>query len=165
MSRSEQRGPLLDGTFDVLELAVPDLEAAGHQRTGAWTTMPTARSARAITNARMTVRPAAMRSGSFIGFARSRSNTHAESSPRGAAGDGDHASGNSAHAVGRSSASRARLDAHAAFDHTAEGDSRIDITERSIRGDIDRSGQSGSRCNNGRFGPRRPPAGRGGSSP
>src|SRR5215472_4033629 len=85
MSRSEQRGPLLDGTFDVLELAVPELEAAGHQRTGAWTTMPTARSARAITNARMTVRPAAMRSGSFIGFARSRSNTHAESSPRGTA--------------------------------------------------------------------------------
>src|SRR5437867_2794890 len=78
MSRREQRGPLLDGTFDVLQLPVSDLEAAGHQRNGPSRMMPAARRARAMTSARIMVIPAAMRSGSFIGFTRSPSNTHAE---------------------------------------------------------------------------------------
>src|SRR5437899_12508198 len=34
MSRRKQRGPLLNGALDVLELPVPDLEAGGHQRKG-----------------------------------------------------------------------------------------------------------------------------------
>src|SRR6266581_1947644 len=54
MSRRKQRGPLLKGALDVLELPVPDLEAGGQQRKGA--------------------------SKSFIGFTRSPSNTHAEPS-------------------------------------------------------------------------------------
>src|SRR5207247_1325142 len=34
MSRRKQRGPLLKGALDVLELPVPDLEAGGQQRKG-----------------------------------------------------------------------------------------------------------------------------------
>src|SRR6266567_8664886 len=105
MSRRKQRGPLLNGALDVLELPVPDLEAGGHQRKGG---LQVFHRLHAITeqHACRTVEH---------GWDRAR--LERPMSRR-----------------SRSAAHRAStfwwVTVSAGFDHTCEGDSRFDITQR-----------------------------------
>jgi len=110
MSRRKQRGPLLHGALDVLELPVPDLEAGGHQRKGG---LKVFHRLHAITE-QHACRTIEHRASTFW-----------------------------------------CVTVSAGFDHTGEGDSRFDITQRCRCCGICSCGRRGSVGNTVRFCPRR----------
>src|SRR5262249_27961690 len=117
---------------------VPAREAGARRRSGPSTQRPVTRSARAITNARIPVTPAAMTSGSFIGVTITEQHACRAARPCGTVV--------TPFGYARSHArpaSPARLDAHAAFDDNCESDNCVDIAERSILCDIHFSVQGG----------------------